>query len=677
MTVNQPGDERRAGGRAKRDLPGVETLLEAAVLAIGGRTRPGQVTMAQGVAHAAEEEEHLLVQAGTGTGKSLAYLVPAVAAAMQNGDTVVVSTATLALQSQIVERDLPRLADALEGLLGRRPTWQLVKGRANYLCRHKLDGGYPDEDEGLFAFAEPAAAAAPSWLGAQVVRLREWAERTSTGDRDELVPGVNERAWRQVSVSARECLATSCPLVNDCFCESARERARQVDIVVTNHAMLAIDAFESRHLLPEHRLLIVDEAHELADRVTAVLARELTTSAIVAAGRRARGCGIPTDELDDAATLYETALVEVPEGRLTELPQALALAVAGVRDAVRELVSRLKTEERSAADGARSQAKAALGEVFDVADRLCSDSFVIGGPDVVWLARTGRPESGVRTALALAPLSVAVALREKLFGDRTAVLTSATLAVGGSFDAVSGRLGLQKGEWVGLDVGSPFDYPKQGILYVARHLPTPGRDGLSEQLLDELEELVRAAGGRTLGLFSSRRAAEAAAAAMRERLDVPVLCQGDDVTATLVRSFSADPATCLFGTLSLWQGVDVPGESCQLVVIDRIPFPRPDDPLGTARQQAVAKAGGNAFMSVAATHAALLLAQGVGRLVRSSEDRGVVAVLDPRLATARYASFLRASLPPMWATTDRDVVFGALGRLTGQAPTAMRTAEVS
>jgi ATP-dependent DNA helicase DinG len=231
-----------------------------------------------------------------------------------------------------------------------------------------------------------------------------------------------------------------------------------------------------------------------------------------------------------------------------------------------------------------------------------------------------------------------------------------------------GLRGAQAPSWQGLDVGSPFDYPRQGILYVARQLSAPGRDGVAGATLDELADLITAAGGRTLGLFSSRRAAEYAAEQLRERLDLPILCQGDDATPTLVRDFARDPATCLFGTLSLWQGVDVPGSACQLVVIDRIPFPRPDDPLAAARQQAVARAGGNGFMAVAATHAALLLAQGIGRLIRTAADRGVVAVLDSRLATARYAGFLRASLPPFWATADREVVLEALRRIDAAAP---------
>jgi ATP-dependent DNA helicase DinG len=652
----------------------VGALLDAAVTAVGGSPRAGQQQMAEAVAQAFESGRHLLVQAGTGTGKSLAYLVPAIAHALIHRRPVVISTATLALQSQVVTKDLPVLADALTPLLPRRPTWQLVKGRANYVCRHKLGGGYPAEDDGLFQLSgEPSGARgnAGSSLGRQVVRLRQWAEQTTTGDRDDLASGVTDRAWRQISVSARECLgAQVCPQAADCFCELARHRARDTDIVVTNHAVVAIDAFEGRSLLPEHDLLVLDEAHELADRVTAVVAKELTVSAVEAAARRARAAGAGTTALDDAATVLAAALDGAGAGRLTELDHVLGPAVTAVRDAARDVISALKGDGGGAADGSRQQARAAASEVFGVAEWLGSGSAVRGGPDVMWLS--GPPSApaggspGTRSSLHIAPLSVAQPLRERLFSDRTAVLTSATLAVGGGFDATAGVLGLPAApdqSWIGLDVGSPFDYQRQAILYVARHLAPPGKDGLAPAMLDELAALIEAAGGRTLGLFSSRRAAETAAEQMRERLAVPVLCQGDDATAALVRTFAAEEATCLFGTLSLWQGVDVPGASCQLVVVDRIPFARPDDPLSTARQEAVARAGGNAFMSVAATQAALLLAQGVGRLVRSGADRGVVAVLDSRLATARYAPFLRASLPPFWFTTDRSVVLSALRRI--------------
>jgi ATP-dependent DNA helicase DinG len=679
--------------------PSAELLLAAAVEAVGGVPRSGQQEMVAAVAQALRSGEHLLVQAGTGTGKSLGYLVPAVVHAVRSESPVVVSTATLALQAQIVDRDLPRVAEALAPALGRRITWQLVKGRSNYLCRHKLDGGFPDDDTLFDAGTPDLSGAAPGRLGREVIRLREWAEQTRTGDRDEIVPGVSERAWRQVSVSAHECLgAARCPMAAECFTEIARERARNADVVVSNHAFVAIDAFGGRQMLPEHDVLIVDEGHELADRVTSVITDELTSVAVEAAARRARKAGIAdTTALEAAAETIEGVLITAPAGRLEDgLPEGLHAAVTMARDAAREVLSALGQRGDAGGsgaasgsgelfadggsgggagggavtDGTRQLARAAVSEVFDVADRLAGTGGS-DGADVVWISRMRRPDGAERVGLHVAPLSVAGLLRQKLFEERTVVLTSATLALGGSFEAAAGGVGLA-GEgtprWRGIDVGSPFDYQRQGILYVARHLPPPGRDGTPPEMLDELAELLSAAGGRTLGLFSSRRAARLAADEMRERLDLPVLCQGDDATPTLVREFAADPQTCLFGTLSLWQGVDVPGPACQLVVIDRIPFPRPDDPLASARQRAVSQAGGNGFMSVAATHAALRLAQGVGRLIRSGQDRGVVAVLDPRLATARYGGFLRASLPPFWATSQRDVVLDALRRIDAAAP---------
>ena len=260
------------------------------------------------------------------------------------------------------------------------------------------------------------------------------------------------------------------------------------------------------------------------------------------------------------------------------------------------------------------------------------------------------------------------------------ILTSATLTIGGNFDALARTWGLpahggspgkdgtvgdiDAAGWRGMDAGSPFDYPRSAILYVGKHLRAPGRDGIAEGTLDEMVDLMNAAGGRTLGLFSSMRAAKEASEKLRERVGFPILCQGDDTTSALIEKFAADEATCLFGTLSLWQGVDVPGPSLRLVMIDRIPFPRPDDPLLSARQRDVDARGGNGFLTVSANHAALLLAQGAGRLLRSTDDRGVVAVLDSRLATARYAGYLMAGLPPFWRTTDPKAVRAALSRLT-------------
>ena len=664
---------RVAGGTAYSGaVSTLDNLLRAAVAGVGGTERPGQVQMAYAVERAVQAREHLLVQAGTGTGKSLAYLVPAVQHALDTGKPSVVATATLALQAQIVDRDLPRLATALAPLLGRSPTYAMVKGRRNYLCLHKLEGGFPDDDA-LLDVGEVDRAVGR--LGQEVIRLRAWAEITESGDRDELVPGVSDRAWRQVSVDAHECLGGKCPLVTACFVERSRAAAAEVDVIVTNHSFMAIDSFEGRQMLPEHDLLVVDEAHELVERVTSTITDELTPGMVSGAARRAGKRSERSDDATGAADLLGSVLDGMPEGRVLSLPDALVLALSRVRDVARAMQSELKPEAGAEADGALQVARAAVDEVFENAERILEGREL----DVVWLSH--EPRRGA--VLRVAPMSVAMLVRDKVLADRTVVLTSATLELGGSFDAVAGTMGL-RGEgapgWTGVDVGSPFDYPRQAIAYVAAHLPPPGRDGTPTEAMDELEALVLAAGGRTLGLFSSMRAAQAATEELRDRFSrqgvaVEILCQGEDQIATLVRQFARDSTTCLFGTLSLWQGVDVPGSSCQLVVIDRIPFPRPDDPLASARTQAIARMGGNGFMAVSATHAALRLAQGAGRLVRRSDDRGVVAFLDSRMTTARYAGFLQRSLPPFWPTTDREKVLAALRRLDEVAPPPLPVAE--
>jgi ATP-dependent DNA helicase DinG len=655
----------------------VPELLAIAVAALGGSQRSGQLEMATAVTKAFETGEHLIVQAGTGTGKSLAYLVPAIVRAVSDNAPVVVSTATIALQRQLVDRDLPRLADSLADALPRRPQFALLKGRRNYLCLNKIHNGGAagsDDDDGrpqeeLF---DPMAVTA---LGRDVQRLTAWASTTESGDRDDLKPGVPDRSWSQVSVSARECLGLArCPFGSECFSERARGRAGAADIVVTNHALLAIDAVAESAVLPEHSLLVVDEAHELVDRVTSVATAELTSANLGVASRRIARLVEPEliQRLDATSATFASAIHDATPGRIDHLDDELATYLTALRDAASAARSAIDSTSDAKAASVRAEAAAALTEISDTASRILT-SFTPAIPDrtdVVWVDHEDNRGSP-RAVLRVAPLSVAGLLAAQIFSRSTTVLTSATLTVGGSFDAMAAAWGLtgpdtdsEAGSWRGLDVGSPFHHAKAGILYVAAHLPPPGRDGTgSAEQLTEIADLITAAGGRTLGLFSSMRAARAAAEAMRERLSTPVLCQGDDSTSALVEQFTADAATSLFGTLSLWQGVDVPGPSLSLVLIDRIPFPRPDDPLLSARQRAVAARGGNGFMAVAASHAALLLAQGSGRLLRRVTDRGVVAVLDSRMVTARYGSYLRASLPPFWQTTSAAQVRGALERL--------------
>ena len=652
------------------DLATVQGVLNAAVTALGGSERSGQVAMADAVSQAFTKREHLLVQAGTGTGKSLAYLVPA----LVHDKRVVVATATLALQHQLVERDLPRLIAAVKDIKGLDTSYAVLKGRSNYACLHRIREGVPDEQGALIEAPQGSMAK-------KVLELRAWAEKQSvakeSGERDN-APRHTDREWRQVSVGHRDCLgAAKCPFGQECFVELAREKAQRSHLIITNHSLLAIDAIEGVPMIPDYDAVVIDEAHELTARVTQAATDELMAADVERAARRSQRHveGAEADDLADAGEALRDAIADGEPGRFETVPEALADALVLVRDAARACLSAYPKPSQDAGEGdaGLTQARGTVQDVFATAERMGAAA----STDVLWLSEgTDR----IPPRLCVAPLEVWGPMRDKLLTDKTVVMTSATLMLGGDFASLASNVGLKPSErvglsgvtptaddalpWIGLDVGSPFDYAQQAILYVARHLPQPGRDGLLKAQLDEIVELVDAADGRTLGLFSSRRAAETAAEEVRKRLPhLTTLAQGDAQLPELAKQFVGDPHTCLFGTLSLWQGLDVPGDTCQLVLIDRIPFPRPDDPLMSARQKAADKAGGNGFMQVAATHAALLLAQGAGRLIRTTSDRGVVAVLDPRLSTARYGSFLAASLPPMWTTNDPAIVRKALARL--------------
>jgi ATP-dependent DNA helicase DinG len=664
---------------------GHRDVLAAAVKAIGGIERPGQVEMADAIAECLESDHHLLVQAGTGIGKSLGYLAPALLWLVRHpGKRIVVATATLALQSQLANNDIPAAVDAVESVTGRRPRHAILKGRTNYVCLLRLREGTAQDqgalipaDDLIETLRSSPQSTPDSALGAEVLALRAWAEEQATqgglADRDD-APSHTEKAWGQVSIPVRECLgAQRCPYGDECFVESSRDAARAADLVVTNHALLAINAMHGGTALPEHSAVIIDEAHELGSRVTGAASAELSPQMVERVSRRAltyledEGA---SDLLESAKTL-RIALDGAALERVEDPDSPFAVACVAIRDAARSALSALTAEDNQGPD--RRQTAAAVKEIFDIAERMAA----LDKHDVVWVADRERFGREARVS----PLSVAGLMRARVFGERTTVLTSATLKLGGDFTPIATTVGLKTDErldtseldadavpWRGIDVGSPFEYRRQGILYIARSLPPPGRDGLSDASMAEITELLEASDGRALGLFSSRRAAEIAAVYARKRLPaLTILCQGDAQLPDLTRRFIQDEKASLFGTLSLWQGVDVPGATCQLVIIDRIPFPRPDEPLTVARQRAVAEAGGNGFMKIAASHAALLLAQGSGRLIRRLSDRGVVAVLDPRLVTARYGAFLKASMPDMWQPTDRHVAIQALRRLSGQS----------
>ena len=660
------------------ELDKVRSALNAAVFAINGSPREGQIEMAEAVANALSDRHHLLVQAGTGTGKSLAYLVPA----LVHGKKVLVATATLALQRQLVERDLPRVKEALEKELQREISFAVYKGVGNYLCLQKMNA-----DDGT---ADSEVLVEISSLEKDARRLRDWAAKPGiSGDRDD-APDVDRRVWLANSTSGRECVgADECRFGSECFAVNAKAKAQTADIVVTNHTLLAIEIVDSHPILPERDAVILDEAHEFMDRTTQAVTEELTSGRVSRAATMVRRHmpGKLADAFVKAADGFAEAMEEYgldyrtrsdDERKLSELPNSLAAPVRKIKEAAEAVIAFINSDSEivdpdSLAD--RARVKGAVNEVKTTATKMMR----MGEGQVLWYEPTF-------STLYLAPLAVSHVLRENLFTKSPVIATSATLTVGKSFDPIARSLGIlttaddeteSNDEWSVdpanvqmLDVGSPFDFANQGMLYLPRELPEPGRDGPSKEALVELGELIDAAGGRTLALFSSWRGVEMADEHLRRvlaELPISIITQkrGDSVGA-LVEKFAQDPTSILLGTMSLWQGVDVPGSSCTLVAIDRIPFPRPDDPVMSARAAEADAAGGSGFMQVSLPRAALLLAQGTGRLIRSVDDRGVVAILDSRIVNKRYGSILLNSMPPLWRTSDGATVRESLKRLHQQ-----------
>jgi ATP-dependent DNA helicase DinG len=652
----------------------VREALDVAVEAIGGSPREGQIEMAEAVANALTDRHHLMVQAGTGTGKSLAYLIPGIV----HGRKVLVATATLALQRQLVDRDLPAVVPALEKLLGREVTYAIYKGVGNYVCLQKMNSEDVDPDGELVMEV--------SSLEKDAKRLIAWAKTPGvSGDRDD-APEVDRRVWAANSVSGRECVgADVCAFGSQCFAANAKGKAQTADVVVTNHTLLAIEIMDLHPILPERDCIILDEAHEFMDRATQAVTDELTSGRVLRAAAMARKFmpGTLADAFHKAANDFHESMVDYGEsvrselgsqGRLEEIPQSLESPIRKVRESAQAITQYLSADDEiidTDVMAERARVKGAVNEVSTTAATLLK----LGDGLVLWYEPTF-------STLHLAPLSVSDVLRENMLKQTPVIATSATLTVGNSFNSLAKSIGFIVGEDLNaelsegeldpgnvqmLDVGSPFDFANQGVLYMPKHLPEPGRDGPSIEVLTELGELIDAAGGRTLALFSSWRGVEAADAHLRKvlaELPIKIITQKrGDAVGPLVARFAKDETSVLLGTMSLWQGVDVPGNSCILVAIDRIPFPRPDEPVMSARASQADAAGGSGFMQVSLPRAALLLAQGTGRLIRSVDDRGVVAILDSRIVTKRYGSVLLNSMPPLWRTSDKAVVQDSLKRL--------------
>jgi ATP-dependent DNA helicase DinG len=549
-----------------------------------------------------------------------------------------------------------------------------LKGRSNYICRQRVgevgSGGIQPElgaDTGTETESfEPVAAkeSAPAGLVDEVRTLLAWSESTTTGDRGDLSFEPSARAWGMLSVGPRECPgAFNCPSGNRCFAEAARDRALAADVIVVNTHLYGAHLASGRAVLPEHDVVVFDETHELEEVMTSSLGVEITPGRFRALATSARS--LVSDEAAEAdmtslfevgdqigalladrvgtRVMHDDAQPPVDDSELAELLGRAAGVTARVTDAIRrtDLQGSLLNEGGSGADkGARKTR--AIGAASHLADDL-HRLIARGGGDVAWVDGTRR-----NVRLRLSPLDVGPVLAASLWGEVTAVLTSATVP-----PRLVERVGLEGFETNQLNVGSPFDYRAHALLYVARHLPDRRAPQAEAALHKELALLMRAAGGRTLALFTSRRATEEAAAALAPDLPYRLLLQGELPKGRLLEEFAADETSCLFATLGFWQGVDIPGRALSLVTLDRLPFPRPDDPLLQARR---ARAGSRAFQLVDLPRAATLLAQGAGRLIRTAEDRGVVAVLDPRLATASYRDVLLTTLPPMRRTVDRAAV---------------------
>ncbi len=605
--------------------------------------RQGQNEMAVAIAIAIENKRHLIVQAGTGTGKTLGYLVPLIA----SGKRIVVSTYTKALQDQLAANDLPLLAETLGKALNRHISWAVLKGRSNYICAQRVDEICAPKPAKLDLESVPVK------ITKEVQRLTDWASETQTGDQGDLTWSPSDQAWRMVSVGSDECPgATRCPAGSRCFTERARDRASVADVIVVNTHIYGLHIATGGALLPEHEVVVFDEAHQLEDVISASVSTEIgpgRVNAVAASMRSIIRDDAMSGSLNQIANDLHALLAQHVDKRLpTPLPDDIQNELIKLRlkvDSALETLRTISSKDESVKQRAlRAQT---------LSTRL------IESIDICLMALNGRVAfvsgSRDRPVLEIAPLDVGPSLIENVWNQRTAILTSATIPL-----SLPKRIGFEESSVDVIDVGSPFDY-EQSLLYCAKHLPEPNSPLRDNALHDEIERLITAAGGRTLALFTTYRALHLAADEMSKRLPFTILRQDDLPKMALINAFSQEESSCLFATAGFFQGVDVPGRTLSLVIIDKIPFPRPDDPLLSARRDVI---GRHYFSEIDIPIAATQLSQASGRLIRSQTDRGVVAILDPRLATKGYGKTIVATLPPMPRTVDIEEAESFLRSLT-------------
>jgi ATP-dependent DNA helicase DinG len=591
--------------------------------------RPEQAALAAAVEHALATGEHLVAEAGTGVGKSLGYLIPA----LESGQCVVVATATKALQEQLLHKDVPIAAAAI----GRTVKVEVLKGRANYLCRRQLQGFQP--------FLMPDGRDGRAWEA-----MQGWLDTTETGDRAELDVEPSGALWSELAVGPDRCSGRRCAFHSACFAEAARGRAAEADLVIVNHALYFAHLASGGGVLPEHDAVIFDEAHRLEESAASWLGGNVSRAGLRRLGADIeRACRdaqrtLPARQLDRVERTGERLLRAVAPGsgrkRLREVPAEQALVLI---DALADLSIVLQGQ----------------GEDLDALSRRSLDA----AAQVEACLEPGELERVVWAEpdlLAWAPVDVSDELRERLWNDGpTAVLVSATLATGEDATFVRRRLGLDRAREA--LVGSPFDFPEQALIYLPRAMPDPRSDGFTERAADEIVSLLALSEGRALVLTSSYRALDAYREHVRGRVPYDVLVQGEAPRERLLERFRDEVDSVLIATSTFWQGVDVPGESLSLLVIDKLPFSAPGDPLHEARCEAVERGGGDWFRDYALPTAMLQLRQGFGRLIRGHSDRGVVAILDPRLRTKPYGRAFLGALPRCPVVEDPAAVAAFFG----------------
>jgi ATP-dependent DNA helicase DinG len=674
-----------------------KSLLSVHLENTGGENRPQQGRMVEIVSQAFQKQEcTAIVQAGTGTGKSLAYLFPAIA----SGERTVIATATNQLSEQLYKQDLPEVAESLKSTKTHL-SYAILKGRNNYACKAKIseikslddsvplftDSDYGNGSDDSLSSSKIQQAKEDSKL---VAGLIDWSQETETGDRSDAFP-VTDRVWRQISVSSSECPgASNCPMGDVCFTEIARKKAKVADIVITNHALLAQEAVtreqdvveESKgkqSMFGDYSNLIIDEAHDLPDAITGALTSEISPKEISKLISKVKQYVMLADSADsnlitntlDALEIVKEELEETKTGQMSTLEDSLLAALRGLANYLMVIHSVISKESAKAAkrdNAAKSISMEILSNnILDIV-RLLADAMLEDSSKVKWVEK--RSDGNANFILKVAPLEVGNEYRE-IASSKKVILTSATLTVGGSFEPLKQILGIDsKTDSISEDVGSPFNYPKQGMLYIPKSpFPEPvGKDRIAhtEAVLSELFDLVMASGGRTLALFTTTNAAKNAADYLRERTNaINIYAHGEAPSDVLVQMFKDDESSVLCATMGLWQGTNVPGPSCSLVVIDKVGFAPIDDVLSNARRELANSRGRDGFKEVVVAQAATSLAQAVGRLIRTSSDKGVVAILDPRIHSKQYGRTLLASIPNFGLFTDKKIVTEALERLTG------------